>query len=237
MYPTELSSINNGTALHSSAIIAFCGKMRNNDPSILPEVGRPFKIHLLGEREGVELADALLENTSVTYFKLEIKEYTKAPQWLDHRDATEVRHNFCADGGWEDATDQVAHSLLSDGCPTRFLFISFRVVPCDAYGPPDRLCTWEDPMSLDECGLRRHNINPTVRHLGQVCKRHQQLVGRVPNVLLMQNGVLAKDVQFYTEEVGITNGDRTHIAALKLNKPIIMPPSRPLPISDKDWRP
>jgi hypothetical protein len=41
----------------------------------------------------------------------------------------------------------------------------------------------------------------------------------------MQNGVSAEDVQFYTEEVGgIIAGYRTHIAALQLNKPIIIHP-------------
>jgi hypothetical protein len=40
----------------------------------------------------------------------------------------------------------------------------------------------------------------------------------------MYDGVSVEDVQFDAEEAGITAGDRTHIAALKLNKPIHMHP-------------
>jgi hypothetical protein len=43
----------------------------------LPELGKPFKIRHLSEKEDMELADALLENTSVTYLELETKKYTK----------------------------------------------------------------------------------------------------------------------------------------------------------------
>jgi hypothetical protein len=39
--------------------------------SILPETGKPWKIDNLSEREGLELADALLENTNVTYLEFE----------------------------------------------------------------------------------------------------------------------------------------------------------------------
>jgi hypothetical protein len=51
----------------------LCVKVRNNDPSILPELGngKPFKIHHLSEKEDIELADALLENTSVMYLEFE----------------------------------------------------------------------------------------------------------------------------------------------------------------------
>jgi hypothetical protein len=62
------STIDDGRALPSSTFLYFCIKVRNNDPSILPEFGKPFKIpYHMCEREGIELADALLENTSVTY--------------------------------------------------------------------------------------------------------------------------------------------------------------------------
>jgi hypothetical protein len=66
-----------GRALVSSTFLEFCAKVRNDDPSILPEPGKPFKIRELSEREYVELADALLENNSVTYLELE-KHYTKS---------------------------------------------------------------------------------------------------------------------------------------------------------------
>jgi hypothetical protein len=76
--PTALSAIDDGRVLLPSTILDFCGKMRNNDSYILPEVGRPFKIRLLSEREGIELSDAPLENTSVTYLELETTNYTKS---------------------------------------------------------------------------------------------------------------------------------------------------------------
>jgi hypothetical protein len=73
-----LSTNDDGTALLSSSILDFCGNVRKNDPSILPEVGRPFQIRLLSEREGIELSDALLENYSVSYLELETTKYTKS---------------------------------------------------------------------------------------------------------------------------------------------------------------
>jgi hypothetical protein len=57
---------NGGRALFSSKFLEFCAKMRKNDPSIMPEAGKPFKIPHLTEKEATELADALLENISVT---------------------------------------------------------------------------------------------------------------------------------------------------------------------------
>jgi hypothetical protein len=69
-----------GRTLLSSAFLEFCVKVRNNDPSILPELGddEPLRIrHDLSEKEGIELADALLENTNVTYLQLEMEHYTK----------------------------------------------------------------------------------------------------------------------------------------------------------------
>jgi hypothetical protein len=61
----------------SSAFLDFCSKVRNDDPSILPEPGKPFKIRPLNDKENIELADALLENTNVTYLKLKPGNYTK----------------------------------------------------------------------------------------------------------------------------------------------------------------
>jgi hypothetical protein len=59
--------------------LEFCAQVRNNDPSILPEPGKPFKIRQrhLSEKEDIELADAVLENTSVTYLELKTQDYTK----------------------------------------------------------------------------------------------------------------------------------------------------------------
>jgi Ran GTPase-activating protein (RanGAP) involved in mRNA processing and transport len=63
----------------SSPFLEFCAKVRNNDPSILPELGKPFNIRRsMHEKEYMELADALLENTSVTYLQLDIASYTKS---------------------------------------------------------------------------------------------------------------------------------------------------------------
>jgi Ran GTPase-activating protein (RanGAP) involved in mRNA processing and transport len=62
----------------SSTFLDFCIKVRNNDPSILPESGEPFKIRYMREREGKELADALLENISVTYIEIDMNKYTRS---------------------------------------------------------------------------------------------------------------------------------------------------------------
>jgi hypothetical protein len=62
-------------ALLSSEYLDFCAKVRTNDPSILPEPGQPFQIRNSSEKELIELADALLENTTVTYLKLETGKY------------------------------------------------------------------------------------------------------------------------------------------------------------------
>jgi hypothetical protein len=55
----------------------FCVNVRNNNPSILPELGEPFRICRLSEKEDVELADALLENTNVTSLEMEMDHHTK----------------------------------------------------------------------------------------------------------------------------------------------------------------
>jgi hypothetical protein len=75
---TVLSNAEDGRALLSSALIEFCVKVRNNDPSILPELGddEPLSIRRLSENEAIEFADALLENTNVTYLELETENYT-----------------------------------------------------------------------------------------------------------------------------------------------------------------
>jgi hypothetical protein len=75
---TRTSAIDDGRALLSSTFLEFCAKVRNNDPSLLPDVGKPFKIRILNELEDIELADALMENTSVTYLHLPTGNYTKS---------------------------------------------------------------------------------------------------------------------------------------------------------------
>jgi hypothetical protein len=77
-----LSTIDDGDALLSSTFLEFCAKVRNNDPSILPDLcrehGRHFDISRLSENEDIELADALMENTSVTSLELKTESYTKS---------------------------------------------------------------------------------------------------------------------------------------------------------------
>jgi Leucine-rich repeat (LRR) protein len=73
---TGISTIDDGRALLSPTFLKFCAKVRNNDPSILPKLGKPFKIGPLSEGESIEVADALLENTSVKYLELEVADYT-----------------------------------------------------------------------------------------------------------------------------------------------------------------
>jgi hypothetical protein len=70
-------TVDDGRALFSSKFLEFCDKVRNNDPSILPEPGKPFKIGNLSEKEDMKLADALLENIDITYLELRTAEYTK----------------------------------------------------------------------------------------------------------------------------------------------------------------
>jgi hypothetical protein len=71
------STTADGRASLSSTFLEFCAKVRKNDPSILPEFGNPFRIRYLSEIKSLELADALLENTCVTYLELETNKYTK----------------------------------------------------------------------------------------------------------------------------------------------------------------
>jgi hypothetical protein len=77
----SVSTIDEGTALLSSTTFSdFCDKLRKDDPSVLPEPGQPLRItsHMLSEKEHIEIADALLENTRVTYLKLRMEKYTKS---------------------------------------------------------------------------------------------------------------------------------------------------------------
>jgi Ran GTPase-activating protein (RanGAP) involved in mRNA processing and transport len=72
---STIQSIYDATALRASTFLEFCAKVRTNDPSILPEPGQPFKISPLSDEEEIVVAGALLENTTVTYLKLETGRY------------------------------------------------------------------------------------------------------------------------------------------------------------------
>jgi hypothetical protein len=74
-----MSDPNVSTDALSPTFLDFCVKVRNNDPSILPEPGQPFNIRRwrMDEKEDIELADALLENTNVTYLQFDTEKYTK----------------------------------------------------------------------------------------------------------------------------------------------------------------
>jgi hypothetical protein len=65
---------------NESAFLEFYDKVRKNDPFILPGPGNdsPFNIRHLSEKDDIELADALLENTNLTYLEFDIKKYTKS---------------------------------------------------------------------------------------------------------------------------------------------------------------
>jgi Leucine-rich repeat (LRR) protein len=75
--PNDSTSTGDAVPL-SSTFLEFCAKVRGNDRSILPELGKPFRIRDLSEKEVIELADALQENNSVAYLELETKKYTKS---------------------------------------------------------------------------------------------------------------------------------------------------------------
>jgi Ran GTPase-activating protein (RanGAP) involved in mRNA processing and transport len=67
--PNDSTSADDGVPL-ALKFLEFCAKVRKDDPSILPESGEPFKIRHVSEKEGLELADALLENANVTCLEL-----------------------------------------------------------------------------------------------------------------------------------------------------------------------
>jgi Leucine-rich repeat (LRR) protein len=75
--PNDTTSTGDGVPL-SSTFLEVCAKVRNNDPSILPESGMSFNILDMREAEYIKLADALLENTNVTHLGLgTANNYTK----------------------------------------------------------------------------------------------------------------------------------------------------------------
>jgi hypothetical protein len=73
-------SICNGRLFLSPTFLDFCAKVRNSDPCILPEVGKTFKVCRICEKQDTELADALLENMSITYLRLDTAKYKKKLQ-------------------------------------------------------------------------------------------------------------------------------------------------------------
>jgi hypothetical protein len=73
----DSASTGDGFSL-SSTFLEFCAKVRKDDPSNLPELGQPFQIRDLSEKEDMEVADALLENNSVTYPESGVAKYTKS---------------------------------------------------------------------------------------------------------------------------------------------------------------
>jgi hypothetical protein len=64
---TARSTVDDGRTSLSSIFLDFCAKVRNNDPFILPEPDNPLRIRRLIERDVMEVADDLPENTNVTY--------------------------------------------------------------------------------------------------------------------------------------------------------------------------
>jgi Ran GTPase-activating protein (RanGAP) involved in mRNA processing and transport len=72
---SDSTSIDDGV---SSNFLEFCAKVRNNNHSIMPEPGEPIMIGHLSKKELMELADALLENTNVTFLELNTAKYTKS---------------------------------------------------------------------------------------------------------------------------------------------------------------
>jgi hypothetical protein len=76
--PNDSASTDDGGPLLSSMFLEFCAKVRQDDPSILPAAGDPLIIRALSETEDMKLADALLENTNITYLRLDTAKYTKS---------------------------------------------------------------------------------------------------------------------------------------------------------------
>jgi hypothetical protein len=74
--PNDSTSAGDGAPL-SPMFLEFCAKVRNNDPSILPEPDKPFEICPLSEKEDMALADALMQNSNVTYLELDRVKHTK----------------------------------------------------------------------------------------------------------------------------------------------------------------
>jgi hypothetical protein len=75
--PNESTSTGDG-APFSPNFLEFCAKVRKDDPSILQKTNQPLRIRPLGEKEDIELASALLENTNVRYLELNTAKYTRS---------------------------------------------------------------------------------------------------------------------------------------------------------------
>jgi Ran GTPase-activating protein (RanGAP) involved in mRNA processing and transport len=74
--PNDSWSTGDGVPL-SPHFLDFCDKIRKDDRSVLPATGHPLRIRRLSEKEDIELADALLVNTNVTYLELETEKHTR----------------------------------------------------------------------------------------------------------------------------------------------------------------
>jgi hypothetical protein len=77
----------------SATLLDFCAKVRKDDPTVLMYPGEPFRIRVLSEDEHMELADALLENNSITY--LELGTAIKHPRRYIEAMAEYVRTSKC----------------------------------------------------------------------------------------------------------------------------------------------
>jgi Leucine-rich repeat (LRR) protein len=75
--PNDSAGTGDGPPL-SSKFHDFCAKVRNSDPSVLPEPGQPLRLSHLSEEENMELADALMESTNVTNLFLGTSNYTRS---------------------------------------------------------------------------------------------------------------------------------------------------------------
>jgi hypothetical protein len=73
--PDDSRSTDDGVPL-SSHFLEFCAKLRRDDRFILPAPGERSRTVILSEKENIELADALMENTNVTHLQLETENHT-----------------------------------------------------------------------------------------------------------------------------------------------------------------
>jgi hypothetical protein len=83
-----------------------------------------------------------------------------------------------------------------------------------------------DIVILDECGLiRRHFLCRTVsKVLWPVYHRFVRLIQDAENVIMMQDVVTQKDVDFYTQLDDVDAEDRTCVKALRFVKPTVIHP-------------
>jgi Ran GTPase-activating protein (RanGAP) involved in mRNA processing and transport len=93
----------------------YCDKLRANDPTVLPRDNFPFKIGpLLSEREHIELADALTQNTLIERIFMELDDYTErsAKAMAEYFRASEGLRCVILSGSSHDPTSQRMLSCL-----------------------------------------------------------------------------------------------------------------------------